>query len=213
MNLNIQKYVHGIKYHKFKNKRGERKESSLFNTSVLTNGSLCLRVRKSNTRLKNCTPCHDRHKVISDLHVSAQATGTSIVSSLCENLTDAIRKASSSTGTKNTEKKCEVIMKNMVKEMQPIVQSKQNIQFTNVLSVTSRTDIDELHDLKSKTKEIEKEMTGNHVSNFLASGKSYNLYDRDRMATYFKSRQVNVLASSFENYKHTKRRKKTPFDL
>ena len=127
-----------------------------------------------------------------------QATGTSIVSSLCEHLTDANLKASSSTVTKNTEKKGEVIMKNMVKHMQPIVLSKQNIQFTKVMSVTSRTDIDELHDLKSKTKEIEKEMTGNHVSNFLASGKSYNLYDRDRMATYFESRQVNVLASSFE---------------
>ena len=184
----IQRYIQGVKYYKHNNKKGERKQFIQY-FGIAKWESLPESEKKQHA-IRNCAPCHERHKESSDLHVSRQENCP--LSSLCANLTDAILDTSS-IGTKDTEKKGEAIVKTVVQKIQPIVENKLKFRFTKVLSVTSRTQTDQLHDMKSKTKEIKKEMTGNDVSNFLASGKSYSLYDRDRMSTYFESKQVKWL--------------------
>ena len=193
----LQDYVTKCQNYKNCNKNKER-ETFLDHFSFQTWLGLTETEKKSHSLL-NCDSCNNIHREYSELHASFFGEPQR-VSEACLNLAEhVISKFQNSKSPTSAPKKGINMMKNVVDMLQPVIEDKTGINFTNQLSknINSTITYPEIQrnaivkNIKSSNKTVEKVMSEDNVDvmNFLASGKSYNLHDSDRMNSSFVSKE------------------------
>ena len=186
----VQQYLTTNSYWKKCNKT---KDKSLFvNTfSIYSWAKLSMAQRKSHT-LYNCNECVIYNPEIASKHASADADTTSFVN-VCNDVTNAIMENS----PPNKTEKC---VQTFVKILNPITQEKLGVDLVKSVSkamkLTPKKKYEEKRSLKRKTiieskKNIALQFKSNDldVDHFLASGKSYNQYDRDRLFMFYEPKE------------------------
>ncbi|CAG2215737.1 unnamed protein product [Mytilus edulis] len=205
----LQNYLSNAKYWKNNNKTGEK--SIFLEKHNLLNWCKLSEAEKKRHKKENCEKCTSEIFYAS-LH-KYTTPSTIEVSNLCEELT---KKVCENSKAKNVTKATKILH-----TLEPFIEHKldMNIKETacKLYDLTKKLTSDEkqkrIHTIVSKSTEriakiLNKE---NEEINFLASNKSYNEYERERLHTFFesKSKAKKNLAKRFKDESERKLKKRS----
>lgn len=155
---------------------------------------------KNSHQLTYCHPCATFHSEFSALHSSASAQQKHI-NEARETLTSEICAQFGNSRSPNSESKGIKVIKNMIDVVQPIIENKMGITFKShlrdnfsvkgiVSPSQNRKSVE--NTVKKSNSTIENLLINNDTDamNFLASGKSYSMYDRERMSCTHVTKEV-----------------------
>lgn len=194
----VQDFVTNKKYFKNGNNNKER-ETFTQHFSFSTWHQLSENEKKSH-QLINCHPCATFHAKFSALHSSASAQQKHI-NEASEKLASEIFAQFGNSRSPNSESKGIKVIKNMIDVVQPIIENKMGITFKSHLSNNfsvkgivspsqNRKSVE--NTVKKSNRTIENLIINNDTDamNFLASGQSYSMYDRERMNCTYVTKDV-----------------------
>ncbi|VDI25415.1 Hypothetical predicted protein [Mytilus galloprovincialis] len=145
--------------------------------------------RRSISGLTNCNPCNTTHLDKSSIHKSVPKENLQL-KSLCEQVADNVSPRTSGNKS-NAKKEGTKAVDQVLTTLKPILENKLKINFTEAvgktlnLSPPDREKITKEKQHSASRKEILQQICANDTDNFLASGKSYSEYERERKATFF----------------------------